>query len=58
MKLDISARMTSQVSTINYYNMKKILLKKKKERKKGNISKYGELGQNSHIKNLRKTILR
>ena len=33
MQLDISARLTPQVTTIIYHHMKKILLKNKKERK-------------------------
>ena len=34
MKLDISTKLTPQVSTIIYHNMKKVLLKKRKKRKK------------------------
>jgi len=41
MKLDISTRLTPQVSTIICHHMKKVLLKNEKERKKGNTNKYG-----------------
>ena len=47
MQLDISARLTSQVTTIICHHMKKVLLKKKGKRKK--IQKYGGLNQNSHV---------
>jgi len=38
MQLDISVRLTSQVTTIIYHHMKKVLLKKEKKKK---IQKYG-----------------
>ena len=41
MQLDISARLTSQITTIICHHMKKILLKKKE--KKENTKKYGGL---------------
>jgi len=47
MQLDISVRLTSQVTTIICHHMKKVLLKKKGKRKK--IQKYGGLNQNSHV---------
>jgi len=42
MKLDVSTRMTPQVSIIICHHTKKVLLEQRKKRKKGNISKYGE----------------
>jgi len=39
MQLDISARLTPQVTTIICHHMKKVLLKKKEKKKK--IQKYG-----------------
>ena len=39
MPLNISARLTPQVTTIIYHHMKKILLNKRKKKKK--IQKYG-----------------
>jgi len=41
MQLDISARLTHQVTTIIYHHINKILLKK--------IQKYGVLDQNSML---------
>jgi len=46
MQLDISARLTPQVTTIICHHMKKVLLKKEKERKYKNT---GGLDQNSHV---------
>jgi len=48
MQLDISARLTRQVTTILYHYMKRISLKKKK--KKENTKKYGGLDQNPYVK--------
>ena len=45
MQLDISARLTHQVTTIICHHMKKVLLKTKKSTKK----KYGGLDQNSYV---------
>jgi len=46
MQLDISARLTPQVTTIICHHMKKILLKKEKERKYKNMER---LDQNPHV---------
>jgi len=46
MQLDISARLTSQVTTIICHHMKNVLLKKGKRKK---IQKYGGLDQNPHV---------
>jgi len=46
MLLDISAKLTPQVTTIICHHMKKILLKKEKERKYKNM---GGLYQNSYV---------
>jgi len=46
MLLDISARLTPQVTTIICHHMKKLLLKKRKRRK---IQKYERLDQNSYV---------
>ena len=46
MQLDISARLTPQVTIIICHHMKKILLKKRKRKK---IQKYGGLDQNPHV---------
>jgi len=46
MQLDISARLTPQVTTIICHHMKKVLLKKEKERKYKNM---GGLDQNPHV---------
>jgi len=43
MQLDISARLTPQVTTIIYHHMTKNIIKKKK------IQKYGGLDQNSYV---------
>jgi len=56
MKLDISARLTPQVTKIICHHIKKNIIKK--ERKKGSTNKYGELDQKSYIKNLTNIILR
>jgi len=45
MQLDISARLTPQVTTIICHHMKKILLKKQKIQKKN----MGELDQNPYV---------
>jgi len=44
MQLDISARLTPQVTTIIFHHIKKILLKKRKK-----IQKYGGLEQNPYV---------
>jgi len=46
MQLEISARLTPQVTTIICHHMKKLLLKREKRKK---IQKYGGLGQNSYV---------
>ena len=46
MQLDISAKLTPQVTTIICHHMKKILLKKEKERKYKNM---GGLDQNPYV---------
>jgi len=46
MLLDISARLTPQVTTIICHHMKKVLLKEEKERKYKNI---GGLDQNPYV---------
>jgi len=46
MQLDISAKLTPQVTTIICHHMRKILLKKEKRKK---IQKYGELDQNPYV---------
>jgi len=43
-QLDISARLTPQVTTIICHHMKKVLLKKIKK-----IQKYGGLDQSPHV---------
>jgi len=48
MPLKISARLTPQVTTIIYHNIKKILLNKRKKKKK-KIQKYGGLDQNPYV---------
>jgi len=46
MLLNISDRLTPQVTTIICHHMKKILLKRRKRKK---IQKYGGLDQNSYV---------
>jgi len=46
MKLDILVRLTPQITTIIWHNMKKNIIKGKKKR---NTSKYGGLDQNLYI---------
>jgi len=46
MQLDISAKLTPQVTTIICHHIKKKLLKKEKRKK---IQKYGGLDQNSYV---------
>ena len=47
MQLDISARLTPQVTTIICHHMKKVLLKKKKKKRK--YKNMGGLDQNPHV---------
>jgi len=47
MQLDISAKLTPQVTTIICHHMKKNIIKKKKKRKK--VQKYGGLDQNLYV---------
>jgi len=47
MQLDISAKLTPQVTTIMCHHMKKKILLKKEKRKK--IQKYGGLDQNPYV---------
>jgi len=56
MELDISVRLTPQVTTIICHHMKKNIIYK--ERNKGNTSKYGEIKPKLIYKNLTKAILR
>jgi len=55
MQLDISARLTPQVTTIICHHMKKVLLKKKEKRKEIQKKKYiKRLDQNPYV-NKKKT---